>query len=54
MTFTIAKDGEWLQPVLRGYRVKCCDCSLVHVLDFRIVGKQVQFKARRCGRGKRK
>ena len=44
-------DGEWIQPVRRGYRVKCCDCSLVHVIDIRLVAyaggkrRKVQFRA---------
>lgn len=35
-----AVDGEWTdwdQPVMRGYRLACCDCGLVHELDFRVV-----------------
>ncbi len=44
-------DGEWVQPVRRGYRMKCCDCGLVHVLNFRLVkygnGKKIQFQAKR-------
>lgn len=26
--------GEWIAPVRRGYRLMCCDCGLVHVMDF--------------------
>ncbi|HET7156086.1 MAG TPA: hypothetical protein VFI87_12040 [Hyphomicrobiaceae bacterium] len=29
--------GEWVQPVRRGYKLACCDCGLVHVLDFKLV-----------------
>ena len=45
-------DGEWVQPVRRGYKMACCDCGLVHVLDFRLAKKRngasfIQFQARR-------
>lgn len=42
-------DGEWVRPVMRGYRMKCCDCGLVHVLDFKVIkwarGHKVLFRA---------
>ena len=44
------KAGKWVQPVMRGYLMACCDCCLVHRLDFRIVGVRkpaVQFRAYR-------
>ncbi len=48
------KAGEWVQPVRRGYKLACCDCGLVHVIDFRLVpaakGKKIQFRARRNNR----
>lgn len=42
--------GEWVQPVKRGYKLACCDCGLVHTVNFRIIkyagGKRakVQFQ----------
>ena len=49
--------NEWVQPIRRGYRMMCCDCGLVHELDFRIrrgYSSDTQAKgktiARRCGR----
>jgi hypothetical protein len=48
--------SEWIQPVRRGYKMMCCDCSLVHNLDFRIVKRNsagacfVQFRASRNAR----
>lgn len=39
------KAGEWIQPVRRGFRLACCDCGLVHTLNFRIRGGHVQFQA---------
>ena len=43
------KDGwtDWHQPIMRGYRMRCCDCALVHEVEFRISGKRVQMRARR-------
>lgn len=29
--------GEWVQPVRGGYLMECCDCGLVHRLDFRVL-----------------
>jgi hypothetical protein len=46
---SVAPD-EWIQPVMKGYRVECCDCGLAHEVDFRIVGKRVQLRARRNNR----
>lgn len=45
-----AADGEWIQPVKRGYKMRCCDCGLVHVLNFRLVGWRIQFQAFRDDR----
>ena len=53
--------GEWEEPVMKGYRFQCCDCRLVHRMDFRLHKDQIQFRvfsdtratkaARREGRG---
>lgn len=39
------QSGEWVQPIRKGYRMRCCDCALVHRLDFRIIKGRVQFRA---------
>lgn len=48
------KPGEWIRPVKRGYKLCCCDCGLVHKIDFRHVkwgrGRKIQF---RCFRDER-
>ena len=31
------RPGEWVQPVKTGYLMECCDCGLVHRIDFRVV-----------------
>ena len=46
---------NWIQPVPKGYRMACCDCGLVHEINFTVVrakrrrGRKlvVLFKARR-------
>jgi len=38
--------GEWIQPVPKGYRMKCCICGYVHVFDFRLSrAGRIQFRA---------
>lgn len=41
---------DWLHP-LPGYRMACCDCGLVHEMEFRIddLGR-VNFRAKRHNR----
>lgn len=43
-------DGEWVQPTMRGFRLACCDCGLMHRINFRIVNGRVQFQAFRLKR----
>lgn len=47
MVYDRPKAGEWVQPVRRGYRLACCDCGLVHTMDFRVVKGRIQFRAYR-------
>ena len=39
--------GAWTRP---RFREQCCDCGLVHRLDFRIVEGQIEFRTRRDDR----
>jgi hypothetical protein len=44
-------EGEWIEPVKRGFVHACCDCALVHVTDYAIeagAGRagRVQFRTR--------
>lgn len=51
--FKKVKSNKWEQPIMNGYLMKCCDCGLVHEVDFRIAyGKKeennrVQLRMRR-------
>jgi hypothetical protein len=56
MKYEKQKSMQWVQPRMEGYRMACCDCALVHKMNFRIgVGKNsrgqmvlaVQFQAAR-------
>ena len=44
------KHNEWIQPVRKDYKMCCCDCGLVHNMDFRIYKGRVQIRARRNNR----
>jgi len=53
-TYTAPLAGEWVKPVMKGYRMACCDCGLVHVIDFKVIkngrGHKVVFRASRHAR----
>ncbi len=42
--------SRWVQPIRKGYKMSCCDCGLVHAMDFRISRGRVQFRAKRNNR----
>jgi len=50
MKFNKPVSGEWVQPVREGYKLACCDCGLVHKVDFRIFHKKIQFRVVRDNR----
>jgi len=37
-------DGEWIQVPMRGGKDQCCDCGLVHVVNYRIVEGKIQVQ----------
>lgn len=47
--FKKVKRGEWVRPVMKGYRMKCCDCGLVHIINFKVIrwgrGHKVKLQA---------
>lgn len=47
--YKAGEDGwtEWVQPVRRGYKLSCCDCGLVHTMDFRVRKGRAQFRVSR-------
>ena len=48
MRYKQQHDGDVVRPQMKGYRIKCCDCGLVHRMDFFVVkcgrGHEVRFK----------
>ena len=36
MSYYQITDGEWIAVPRRGFKEQCCDCGLVHKLNFRI------------------
>lgn len=48
MKYPQVHDGEWVMPCRRKYRMMCCDCGLVHTLNFRLVGRNhIEFQVSR-------
>jgi hypothetical protein len=49
MRYKEISDGEWVAPRRRSYFMKCCDCGLVHKMNFKLIkrgrGKQILFQA---------
>jgi len=37
-------------PIRRGYKMACCDCGLVHKLDFRVRKGKIEFRVFRDNR----
>lgn len=48
------KAGEWVRPVRKGYKMACCDCGLVHTINFKLIpwgkGKKILFQVFRNSR----
>ena len=47
MKYEELEHNEWVQPKRNGYRVSCCDCGLVHEMDFRVKKGRIEYRARR-------
>lgn len=44
-------DGEWVTVPRRGYKEQCCDCGLIHRMNFRIdEWGRIEVQAFRDGR----
>lgn len=44
------KGSEWVQPIRKGYKMMCCDCGLVHTMNFRVYKGRAQFQCFRNNR----
>lgn len=40
----------WIRPVRKGFRFACCDCHLVHVMQFRVIKGRAEFLVERDNR----
>ena len=50
-TYYHVTDGEWIAVPKRGYKEQCCDCGLIHKLNFRITDKGgIEIQTFRDGR----
>lgn len=36
-SYPIDEGGKRFVPVMQGFRMACCDCGLVHVIDFEVI-----------------
>lgn len=39
---------KWIKPKPKGYKMACCDCALVHVLEFKAIKERVLIRVRRA------
>ncbi len=46
--YSAVVEGEWTEMRMRGHREQCCDCGLIHRIDYRILTKgkrrELQFR----------
>lgn len=35
-------EGDWIEPAKKGFVDQCCDCGLVHVIDFEVIDKRTR------------
>jgi hypothetical protein len=50
MKYARPEADEWIRPVETDYKLSCCDCGLVHNMDFKIEDGRVWFRVRRNNR----
>ncbi len=50
MKYDQIHDGDWIKPRHRGWRMLCCHCRLVHIVDFKVIKGHVHLRARVCKR----
>lgn len=49
--YTTQQEGEWVYPIRKRFKLMCCSCGLVHVVDFRLRkngrGAHIEYRLRR-------
>ncbi len=48
--YPVVTDGDWIRPKRRGFKLACCDCSLVHTINFRVRKGVLEFQPARDNR----
>ena len=50
-SYPMAEENEWIKPIMKNYGMACCDCGLVHRIDFKVVrwgrGHKIWMRLRR-------
>ena len=46
VTFKQVHSSAWETPIMGGYLLQCCDCGLVHKMDFRVIKRHGSKKRR--------
>lgn len=41
---------KYIKPIMKGYKIACCDCGLVHKFEFKIIRGRVFYRAARDNR----
>ena len=44
MSYEQIYDDEWIEPPRKGFKLRCCDCALVHTVDFRLTGNRILMR----------
>ena len=52
LTYEVQEGGEWLDfdPKKEVLQIACCDCGLVHMREYEIVGKRIKHRVFRANR----
>ena len=54
MKYAEEKAGKWIRPIKKGYKMACCDCGLVHIVEFGHIpygnGRKIVFRVWRDNR----
>lgn len=44
------QDGEWIAPKRQGFKLACCDCGLVHKINFYVEDGHLEMAFERDNR----
>lgn len=42
------KSGHWITPRMSGYKLECCDCGLIHSVDFAVIDSEDNSLLNNC------